>query len=73
MATKRAEIHISHITGEMFVVWIDSNEDSIRDIEGVASVNAYSGIHSKFHVYLDPRYDADAVLADIRALAERCQ
>ena len=67
MATRKREVEINKISEAFVVVWCDVNPAQLLGIEGISGVTSYSQ-PGKYNVEIDPRYDADEVCAEIRAL-----
>lgn len=68
MAKRQSEILVERCPSGVLHVWADENVGRvIKDIQGVADVMLLCGSYS---VSLDPRYDADEVIAEIERLGK---
>lgn len=66
MATRKKSIAIEQVTDSFYIVWIDATLTQLHNVEGIGRVMRYHP--GKFNVTIDPRYDPEEVLAEIRAL-----
>jgi hypothetical protein len=66
---ERMCIFIRPLDDEIYDIWTDLSSDEIESVDGVEA--AYNSLSThQFHVYIDPRYKAEDVLAEITRLAE---
>ena len=74
MATRKSEVQTKPWSagGRYYDVWIDEVlKDRLKTIEGVHKVSGpHKASSAPYYVLLDPRYDADEVIAEIEALGE---
>jgi hypothetical protein len=68
MAVKQTPIYIENRLegGGYLIVWSDLDDEQIQGIEGVHQAIREDG--ARVAVYLDPRYKAEDVIQEIRAL-----
>ena len=70
MAKRKSEIEVNHIAGNAYRVWADDGfVDKARKIEGIQEISPRK-VDGAWTLWVDPRYDADEVIAEIEALGE---
>ena len=68
MAKRKSEIEVNHIAGNTYKVWADDGfVDKARKIEGIQEISPRK-VDGAWTLWVDPRYDAAEVIAEIEAL-----
>lgn len=74
MAKRKSEIVVEPIVGNLYEAWMDKKiADKVRTMPGVQEVYERGTCGAPWGIKLDPRYDADEVIAEIEALGKPVQ
>jgi len=68
MATKQCDTFVQECALGDLLVWTDASKETLGAIPGIAKGFLHAGYSNMYTVRLDPRYDRDETIAEIKAL-----